>query len=57
MLRRTFQFVETEQEAIELCKTINKNQNSYRRQFHKPSYTPWTSEDQTQHLFVVWYSV
>lgn len=57
MLRRTFQFVETEQEAKELCESIQKNQNSYRKQFHKPSYTPWESSDHKEHLFVVWYAI
>lgn len=55
MVRLTFQFVETEQQAKELCKTIQKNQNSYRKQFHKPSYTPWESSDHKEHAFVVWY--
>ena len=55
MLRLTFQFVDTEQQAQELCKTIQKGQNSYRKQFHKPSYTPWASSDQKEHAFVVWY--
>jgi len=56
MLTRTFEFVETESEAKELCKTIQKNQNSYRKAHHKPSYTPWNSSDGKEHLFVVWYA-
>lgn len=57
MVRLTFQFVDTENEAKELCKTIQKNQNSYRKQFHKPSYTPWESSDRKEHAFVVWYVI
>lgn len=56
-LRKTFKFVDTEQEAIELCKLIQHNQNSYRKMYHKPSYTPWTSQDGREHKFVVWYTV
>ena len=57
MLRKTFQFVDTEKEALDLCKSIQKRQNSYRKQFHKPHYTPWNSQDGKQHLFLVWYCV
>lgn len=57
MLRKTFEFVDTEEEAISTCKTIQKHQNSYRKQFHKPSYTPWTSSDGKEHKFVVWYAI
>lgn len=55
MLRQTFAFVETENDAKEMCKSIQKQQNSYRKQFHKPHYTPWTSSDGKEHCFVVWY--
>ena len=54
MLRKTFHFVKTEEQAKQLCKDIQKNQNSYRKRFHKPHYTPWTSQDGKEHLFVVW---
>ena len=55
MLKETFQFVETEEQAKQLCKDIQRYQNSYRKRWHKPHYTPWTSQDGTQHLFVVWF--
>lgn len=54
MLRHTFQFVDTEQQAKALCDKIQNNQNAYRRKHHKPSYTPWTSTNGTEHKFVVW---
>ena len=57
MLRLTFQFVDTEEQAKELCANIQRNQNSYRKKFYKPNYTPWTSQDGKEHLFVVWYHV
>lgn len=55
MLRETFQFVDTEKEAQELCESIQKRQNSYRKRRHKPSYTSWESSDRKEHKFVVWY--
>ena len=55
MVRKTFQFVDTEIEAKNLCKQIQKGQNSYRKRWHKPHYTPWSSSDNKEHAFVVWY--
>ena len=55
MLRKTFAFCDTEDEALEFCKAVQKNQNSYRKRWHKPHYTPWHSSDGTEHKFVVWY--
>ena len=57
MLRKTFEFVDTEDEALEMCKSIQKCQNSYRKRWYKPIYTPWTSSDGKEHKFVVWYSI
>lgn len=54
-LRETFEFVDTEEEAIEMCKTIQRNQNSYRKMYRKPNYTPWTSQDGKEHKYVVWH--
>ena len=54
-LQLTFKFVDTEQQALDLCATIQANQNAYRRKHHKPSYTPWESQDRKEHKFVVWY--
>lgn len=54
-LRRTFTFVDTEEEAQLMCENIQNQQNSYRKKYHKPSYTPWTSSDNKEHKFVVWY--
>ena len=51
----TFKFVDTEQEAKELCDRIQKCQNAYAKKHHKPTYTPWESEDYKEHKFVVWY--
>lgn len=56
-LRKTFEFVDTEEEAIEMCKTIQRNQNSYRKMYHQPNYTPWTSQNRKEHKFVVWYAI
>lgn len=57
MLLDSFTFVDTEDEAKELCKNIQKRQNSYRKRWHKPHYTPWSSSDGKEHKFVVWYTV
>ena len=57
MLRKTFEFVDSELEAKNLCACIQRNQNSYRKQFHKPHYTPWSSSDGKEHKYVVWYAV
>lgn len=57
MLRKTFNFVNTEDEALELCKAIQKAQNAYRKVHHKPHYTSWESTDGKEHKFVVWYAI
>lgn len=55
--RCTFDFVETEVEAIKKCEIINKGLTYYMRK-HKPAhYTPWRSADGKEDKFVVWYYV
>lgn len=55
--RYTFDFVETEKEAIEKCARINKELTYYMRK-HKPAhYTPWKSADGKENIFVVLYYV
>lgn len=52
--RRTFKFVDTEEEAKKICD--NENKNRYIREHHKADYTRWRSQDGTEKKFVVWYS-
>lgn len=56
-LQMTFEFVDTEEQAIKMCNRINSEANSYRRKNKPARYTPWDSQDGRQHLFVViyWY--
>ena len=49
-----FDFCKTETEAKGLCIKINSNYTDYMRKHHKAHYTPWTSSDGKEHLFVVW---
>ena len=54
-LEKTFTFVDTEEQAKQLCESIKQEQSYYRRKHHKPSYTSWSSSDQKEHKFVVWH--
>lgn len=55
--RCTFDFVETEEEAIKKCAIINKRLSYYMRK-HKPAhYTSWRTVDGKDNKFVVWYYV
>lgn len=56
-LFHTFEFVNTEEQAKELCASIQANQNNYRKIHHKPYYHPWTSQDGKEHKFLVWYVI
>ena len=53
--RKTFDFVDTEEEAKAFCATQNKNR--YLRKNHPAHYTPWVSQDGKEQKFVVWYYV
>lgn len=53
--RYTFDFVDTETQAIKLCDSINKKLTRYMRKKHPAHFTPWNSLDNTEHKFVVWY--
>lgn len=52
--RRTFEFVDTEEQAKKICD--EKNKNRYIREHHKAIYTSWVSQDRTERKFVVLYS-
>lgn len=54
--RLTFEFTETEEKAIELCKRLNDRATRYIRT-HKPAhYTPWQANSNTDPMhFIVWY--
>ena len=51
--RLTFEFVDTKEQAEEFCN--NENKNRYIREHHKAHYTPWTSQDGSEHKYIVWY--
>lgn len=51
--RRTFTFVDTEEQAIAFCNKENKNR--YIRQHHKATYILWTSKDGLTYKYIVWY--
>lgn len=53
----TFDFVNTEEEAQKKCEAINTRQSYYMRKKHPAHYTPWTSKDGSEHLFVVFYYI
>lgn len=55
--RRTFEFVKTEDEAKTFCNRENATGTYYKRKNHKAIYTPWSSQDGKEHLFVCWYYV
>ena len=50
-----FIFVKTEEEAIVACANFNHWATPYCRRKHPAHYTPWTSQDGTRHLFVVFF--
>lgn len=50
----TFKFFDTEEQAKSFCD--NENLNRYIRKNHPAHYTPWTSQDGTEHKFVAWYA-
>ena len=52
--RLTFRFTDTEEQAKAFCD--NENKNAYIRKHHKAHYTPWSSQDGTEHKFICWYA-
>ena len=50
-----FFFRDTEEEAKELCKDLQRQQNAYVNRRYKAHYTRWESGDHKEHKFVVWY--
>lgn len=55
--RDVFEFVDTEQEAIDFCSRKNAGYTTYMRRKHPSHYTPWSSADGTESKFVCWYMV
>lgn len=56
--RTTFNFVETEEEAKQLCERINKSYTYYMRKTHPAHFTPWKdAEGKSTYNYVVWYQV
>lgn len=53
--RYTFDFCDTEAQAIRLCSFINKTSSYYMRKNKPAGYTPWQSADGKENKFVVFY--
>ena len=53
--RTTFQFFDTEVQAKEFCDMQNRNNSYYVKKKHSAHYTPWSSQDGTEHKFIAWY--
>ena len=52
----TFKICDTEEEAKQMCKDLDKSSNAYCRKRYPAKYTPWTSADRKETGFVVsWY--
>ena len=51
----TFEFKDTEEQAKEMVASLLKSATPYIRKNKSPHYTPWTSSDQKEHKFIVWY--
>lgn len=52
---KTFKFCNTEQEAREMCESINRAATRYIRTKRPAHYTPWSSADGKEHKFIVWF--
>ena len=50
-----FKIVHTEAEAQTMCDEENATGSYYKRKYHRAHYTPWSSRDNTEHGFIVWY--
>lgn len=51
----SFKICDTEENAIELCASINASVSYYMRKNHPANYTPWSNSEGTEHGFIVWY--
>jgi hypothetical protein len=47
-------FAQTEQEARAICEYENSTGTAYKRKHHPAHYTPWSSADGRENLFIVW---
>lgn len=47
-------FADTEAEAREICDRENSTGTAYKRKHHPAHYTPWSSADGRESLFIVW---
>lgn len=52
--RPWFEIVDTEEQAIKLCKEENARGTCYKRKHHKATYTPWSSWNGKETGFIVW---
>jgi viroplasmin and RNaseH domain-containing protein len=55
--RKTFKFFNTEEQAKTFCENTNKAASRYVRKNHAALYTPWSSTDGKENLFIVWYVI
>jgi len=55
--RKTFEFFDTAEQAEAFCKGWNARQSRYMTQHHPAHFTPWTSQDGTEHKFIAWYHI
>ena len=55
--RQTFDFVNTEAEAINRVIAENTTGTRYKRKNHPAHYTPWNSRNKTENKFIVWYYI
>ena len=55
--RYTFEFKKTEEEAREFCERINAGLTRYMRKNKPAHFTPWSSQDGKENIFVCWYYV
>lgn len=55
--RQTFDFVNTEAEAIEKVIAENTTGTRYKRKNLPARYTPWNSSDGRENKFIVWYYI
>lgn len=49
-----FYFVDTEQEAIRSVADENASMSAHYRKHHPAHYTPWSSLDGKENMFIVW---
>ena len=54
--RLTFKFADTEGQAKAFCDMQNRSYSYYVRKNHPAHYTPWSSQDGTEHKFICWYA-